>query len=206
MTNPEAPVTSRRSFLYGATAAMGTVGLAAAAWPFIDQMNPDANVRATDDAVELYLVNLPPGQQRIVRWQHMPIFVVRRTTDMLKAMQKPAFVRLLLDPQSRQRQQPDYARNWHRSIDPAYAVLAGVCTYCACVPVYRADAAADAEPAGGYVCPCCASHFDPAGRAYRGIAQFNLPVPPHVIIDRDRLVVGRNPPGEIFSFQSIERV
>lgn len=206
MTNPSAPVTSRRGFLYGATAAMGAVGLAAATWPFIDQMNPDAAIRAIDDAIELYLANLQPGQRRIVQWQHLPIFVVRRTADMLKAMQKPTFVGRLLDPQSRRRQQPDYARNWHRSLEPAYAVLASVCTYCACVPLYRADEAAPPDPPGGYICPCCASHYDPAGRAYSGIAQFNLPVPPHAIVDRNRIVVGRNPPGAIFSFQSIERI
>jgi ubiquinol-cytochrome c reductase iron-sulfur subunit len=33
---------TRRDFLYVASGAMAAVGAAAAAWPFIDQMNPSA--------------------------------------------------------------------------------------------------------------------------------------------------------------------
>src|SRR5581483_9958116 len=37
---------TRRDFLYVASGAMAAVGAAAAAWPFIDQMNPSAAVLA----------------------------------------------------------------------------------------------------------------------------------------------------------------
>ena len=38
--------TSRRDFLYLATGAVGAVGVGAAVWPFVDQMNPSAAVLA----------------------------------------------------------------------------------------------------------------------------------------------------------------
>ena len=38
--------TKRRDFLFTATYAVGAVGAAAVVWPMIDQMNPDASVKA----------------------------------------------------------------------------------------------------------------------------------------------------------------
>jgi ubiquinol-cytochrome c reductase iron-sulfur subunit len=195
---------NRRSFLVVTTAAVGAVGVAAAAWPLIHQMDPDAGTRAAD-LVEVDAGEMPPASQRMVRWHNVPVSVVRRTTAMLEAMHDPSFVATLIDPHSRRRQQPFYAQNWHRSVDPAHAVLAMVCTHCGCIPHYRADAFPPA-PAGSYICPCCASRYDPAGRALGGVAQYNLPVPPHTIAWPWRIVIGRNPAGEIFSLESVERI
>lgn len=168
-------------------------------------MNPDASTVASRDILSVDLVGLKPAEQRIVHWRNVPVFVTRRTSEMLAAMQEQAFVACLVDRQSRKWQQPRYATNWHRSIDPAYAVLVGVCTYCACVPRYFADAALTGI-AGGYACPCCAARYDPAGRAYDGIAQYNLPVPPYDIDAQAKILLGKNPGSEFFSLQSVERM
>ncbi len=124
---------------------------------------------------------------------------------MLQSMQRQDFVARLIDADSTRRQQPVYAQNWHRSIDPAYAVLVGICTRCRCVPSYLAEAALDGM-AGGYVCSCCASHYDAAGRAYSGIAQYNLAVPPYNIAGPSRILIGRNRAGGLFSLDSVERI
>ncbi|HLH91494.1 MAG TPA: ubiquinol-cytochrome c reductase iron-sulfur subunit [Xanthobacteraceae bacterium] len=194
---------SRRRLLYLGTAAVGAAGLAAGAWPFIAQMNPDASVRAAGDILEADLAGLAPGTQRIVHWHGRPIFIVARTPAMLAAMQEAAFVRVLIDPRSERRQQPAYAKNWHRSLDPAYAVLVGVCTREGCVPTFVADAPAPDVP-GGYICPCCAAHYDPAGRTYTGITQYNLPVPPYDIVAPSRLRIGRNAGNELFTLDMVE--
>lgn len=191
--------------LYATTAAVGAAGAVAAAWPLLDQMNPDAHGRAGGAIVAVDLNDLQPAEQRRAAWHNFPVFVVRRTQAMLTAMQDANFVAQLVDPQSHTMQQPAYARNWHRSLDPVFAVLVGVCTHCRCVPNYFAVASA-LNAAGGYVCPCCASHYDPAGRAYSGVARYNLPVPPHEIFGRSKIVLGRNPPGELFSFESIQQI
>jgi len=199
------PAINRRGLLYAATAAVGIAGIAAAAWPLLDQMNPDARVRAAGDIVGVDLGGLEPAERRVLRWKNYPIFVVRRTAAMLKAMQETSFVATLVDPDSAKRQQPAYARNWHRSLDPAYAVLVGVCTACSCVPEYFAEASA-INVAGGYICTCCASHYDPAGRAYSGPAQFNLPVPPYASAGASKILLGKNATDEMYSLETIERM
>jgi ubiquinol-cytochrome c reductase iron-sulfur subunit len=208
--HPAAPMNAlgeanRRTFLYVLTGAVGAAGVAAAFWPFLDHMNPDAAVRAAADFITVDLADLHPGVPRTVFWRRIPIFVANRTTAMLDAMRDRAFAARLIDADSQGRQQPPYARNWHRSIDPHYAVLVGVCTACGCVPHFVADAMPDAM-IGGYICPCCGSHYDPAGRAYAGIARYNLPVPPYRIDAAARLTLGKNPPDELFTLDSIERI
>src|SRR5262249_36646745 len=148
------------------------------------------------DVLDLDLASLAPGERRIVRWRQVPVFLVKRTATMLNAMQEPQFVGRLRDPDSAKRQQPPYAVNWHRSIDPTLAVLVGVCTYCSTVPQYVTDAFPPDLP-GGYVCPWCASHFDPAGRAHAGPAQYNLPVPPYELKAPSRVLIGRNRTGDL---------
>lgn len=195
---------NRRHFLYATTAAVGGLGAAVAAWPLIDQMNPDARVRAAGDILGVDLAGLQPAERRVVRWRDYPIFVVRRTAAMLDAMRDQVFVAQLFDPHSQARQQPSYAKNWHRSIEPAFAVLVGVCTECATVPAYHADASFGT--AGGYQCPFCASHYDPAGRAFSGISRYNLAVPPHRFVAKSEIVLGTNASEEIFSLESVERI
>jgi len=197
---------ARRYFLYAVTGAMGAVGLGVAAWPLIDQMNPDASACAASDVVDIDLTTMF-SDQRVVQWHHVPIFVAKRTPDALTLLQEPAWTAMLRDPDSNDHQQPAYARNWHRSLHPEWSVLVGVCTYCACVPKYFAAGEALRDAGGaGYFCPCCAAKYDLAGRAYRGPARYNLPVPPHSLPDQRTLRIGRNPPGEIFNFESIARI
>ena len=199
------PAIDRRSFLFTTTAVVGAAGAAAAAWPLIDQMNMDARARSTADIISFDATTLRPAEQRRLRWRNFPVFVVRRTSAILAAMQEPAFVAALRDADSGMHQQPPYARNWHRSIDPIFAVLVGICTKCGCVPSYSAEASV-LTMAGGYTCPCCASHYDPAGRVYAGIAQYNLAIPPYAIEGHSQILLGKNPPGELFSFESIEQI
>jgi len=196
---------NRRRFLYVLTGSVGAAGVAAASWPLVDHMNPDAAARAADDVVTVDLADLHPATQRTVFWHRLPIFVAHRTTAMLDAMRDQMFAAQLIDATSQARQQPLYARNGYRSIDPRYAVLVGVCTACGCVPRFVAEALSDAV-IGGYVCPCCASRYDPAGRAYAGPARFNLPVPPYQLDARSRLTLGKNPPGELFTLDAVERI
>lgn len=210
LMHPAAPMNaprraSRRTFLYMLTGSVGAAGVAAAFWPLVDHMNPDAAVRAAGDLVTVDLADLPPAAQRTVSWHRLPIFVAHRTAAMLDAMRDQTFVAQLVDADSKARQQPAYARNWHRSIDPRYAVLAGVCTACGCVPQFVAATMPDAV-VGGYVCRCCASRYDPAGRAHAGPARYNLPVPPYQLDARSRLTLGKNPPGELFMLDSVERI
>jgi ubiquinol-cytochrome c reductase iron-sulfur subunit len=130
---------TRRDFLYLATIATAGLGALATAWPFINQMNPSADVRAAGGPVEIDPGSLGPGQQIIAVWQSKPIFIVNRPPDALKRLQSASLRSQLRDPDSQALQQPPYAENWHRSAKPQYLVMVGICTHLGCVPKYRPD-------------------------------------------------------------------
>jgi ubiquinol-cytochrome c reductase iron-sulfur subunit len=201
---------TRRDFLYIATATVGAVGAAASLIPLIDQMNPDAATLAAGGPVEFDVSKLSPGQQAVVRWRNRPIFVTRRTDRVLKSLQSPGVIGRLSDPQSDEMQQPDYAKNWHRSIQPEYGVLVGICTHLGCIPKFFPQANATQPTAnwpGGYFCPCHGSKYDLAGRVYSGVpAPYNLPVPPYHFISDTTVRIGENPKDSHFDFASIRQI
>ncbi len=127
---------SRRDFLYLTTGATFAVGAAGVVWPLIDQMNPDADTLARGGPIDIDLSPLGPGQQIVVKWQEHPIFIVRRTPEALKSLREPSLLSRLRDPDSQERQQPPYADNWSRSINPEILVLVGVCTHLGCIPEF----------------------------------------------------------------------
>lgn len=201
------PDASRRDFLALATMAYGAVGLAAAAWTLIDSMNPARDTLAAGAPIDVDLSRLAPGQQIVLLWRSKPIFLAHRTPAALKELQSPDLVGRLRDPDSHVHQQPPYADNWHRSANPEYAVLIGICTHLGCIPKYRPSPnATDPVPnwPGGYFCPCHGSRYDLAGRVFQGVpAPYNLPVPPYRFVNETTLRIGENPPGVRFDVDSI---
>jgi ubiquinol-cytochrome c reductase iron-sulfur subunit len=206
----EAPKTTRRDFLYIATAAWASVGAAATLVPLISQMNPDASTLAAGGPVDLDISKIAPGQQIVVRWRERPVFVFHRTPDTLKTLQDPRLLAQLADPQSDELQQPPYAANWHRSVKPEFGVLVGICTHLGCIPLFYPQPNATTPAAGwlgGYFCPCHGSKYDPAGRVFSGVpAPYNLPVPPYHFLNDATVRVGENPSDAHFDFASIRQI
>jgi ubiquinol-cytochrome c reductase iron-sulfur subunit len=201
---------TRRDFLYIATAAASTVGVAAAIVPMISQFEPDKATLAAGGPVELDLSKVQPGQQVIVRWRDHPIFVINRPAAALKMLQNPKLIERLADPQSGEFQQPQYAQNWHRSAKPGYGVFVGICTHLGCIPLYYPSPSAtqpSADWLGGYFCPCHGSKYDLAGRVFSGVpAPYNLPVPPYHFVNDHTIRIGENPPNATFNFGSIRQI
>jgi ubiquinol-cytochrome c reductase iron-sulfur subunit len=198
----------RRNFLYVATGAIAGVGIAALAWPFIDQMEPSSAVLASGVPLSVDLSPLVPGQQITVIWRSRPIFIVHRTAVILDRLREGVLLDQLRDPDSNELQQPTYARNWSRSIKPEYLVVVGVCTHLGCVPTFTPNpGAVDSSWPGGYLCHCHGSKYDLAGRVFKGVpAPYNLPVPPYSFSSNTTLLIGQNPAGESFSLSSIEQI
>ena len=201
---------SRRDFLFIATAATAAVGAMATLWPLIDQMNPDAATIAAGGPVDVDLKQLQPGQQLVLLWNSRPVFVVNRTKAALASLQNPEVLDRLSDPNSARLQQPPYATNWHRSINPEYLVVVGVCTHLGCIPKYmpKPDPSNPAPKwPGGFFCPCHGSRYDLAGRVFADVpAPYNLPVPPNNILNNNILRIGENPSGSNFDFDSILQI
>ena len=201
---------TRRDFLVLATAATTGMGATAAAWPLLDQMNPDAETLAEGGPLDVDLSKILPGMQVIALWRGHPVFIVHRTASILRGLQEPQLVAHLSDANSRHHQQPEYAANWHRSIKPEYLVVVGVCTHLGCIPSYRprpAEADLGIDWPGGYFCPCHGSKYDLSGRVFKGVpAPLNLPVPPYHYASETVLRLGENPAGSKFEFGSVEQI
>jgi len=185
----------RRRFLVGATAAVGGVGIVGAAVPFVASWNPSAKAEAAGAPVTVNIEKVEPGQQITVAWRGKPVWIIRRTQEMLDNIEKLSDQ--VKDPQSESEQQPAYAQDVFRSIKPEIAVLVGLCTHLGCVPTYRPEIApADLgkEWLGGLFCPCHGSRYDLAGRVYDAQpAPLNLEVPPYRYDDDTTITLGLDP-------------
>jgi len=200
----------RRDFLTMLALAGTGVAVTAIVWPFIDSMQPAADTLAAGEPIDVDVSKLAPGQQIVVVWRGKPIFIVHRTEEGLKTLQDPKLLGVLSDAGSKAAQQPGYAVNWHRSLDPTYAVMVGICTHLGCVPTFYPNMSAT-DPApnwpGGYLCPCHGSKYDLAGRVYSGVpAPYNLPVPPYHMANANTVRIGENPPGEAFDLNSVVQI
>lgn len=184
---------ARRRLLAGTAGALGGVGLAATAVPFVSSMQPSAKAQAAGAPVEVDIGKLGPGELMVVEWRRRPVWILRRTQQELDNLAKVS-PDALRDPDSAESEQPAYTVNAQRSIKPDYLVLLGVCTHLGCSPQLRAEAGeVDADWQGGFLCPCHGGRYDLAGRVYKGVPPpLNLPVPPHKYLTDTRLVIGED--------------
>lgn len=182
----------RRKFLATATGVVGGVGAVCALTPFVSSWLPSAKAMAAGAPVEVDLSRMEPGQQVTVEWRGKPVWIIKRTEEMLKHLADSEDQ--LRDPQSLVDQQPAYARNPHRSIKPEYLVLVGVCTHLGCSPKYNPEMGelGDNWP-GGFFCPCHGSTFDLSGRVFKGVpAPINLEVPPYRFVSENVIIIGED--------------
>lgn len=175
MTTMASAEPTRRDFLYVATGAAGAVGLAAVAWPFIAQMNPDASTIAAGAPVEVDLTPIAEGQVIKVFWRGKPIFISHRTKKEIEEAQNVDLASLP-DPQ------PDSARV--KPGRPEWQVLIAICTHLGCIPI------AHQGPYNGYFCPCHGSVYDTSGRIRSGPAPANLALPPWEFVSDTRIRIG----------------
>ncbi len=180
----------RRRFLTGVTTGVGAVGAAVAVVPFAASMTPSAKARAAGAPVQVNIADLQPGKLLKVEWRGKPVWIVKRTEEMLASLDEVTDE--LADPNSDREQQPAYAKNISRSIDPQVLVLVGLCTHLGCSPLEKMKPGElDDEWLGGFFCPCHGSKFDLAGRVYKGVpAPTNLEVPPHRFLSESTVEIG----------------
>jgi len=188
----------RRRFLIGATSVVGGVGVVGAAVPFVASWNPSAKAEAAGAPVTVNISKIEPGQQITVEWRGKPVWIIRRTEEMLANIEK--LNDAVKDPMSEAPQQPSYIQGPLRAIKPEFGVYVGLCTHLGCVPSYRPEVApADLGEnwLGGLFCPCHGSRYDMAGRVYEAQpAPLNLEVPPYRFDDDVTMTIGLDPEAE----------
>jgi ubiquinol-cytochrome c reductase iron-sulfur subunit len=190
-------VDKTRRNLVVATSVVGGAASVGAAIPFVASLWPSERAKAAGAPVEVDISTLAPGELRVIEWRGKPVWVIRRTQDMLDSLKRS--VAQLTDPESEASTQPEYAENEYRSRKPELMVMEGVCTHLGCSPQLKpAEAKAEmgGDWVGGFYCPCHGSKFDFAGRVYRGApAPTNLVVPPYTFLSDSTLVIGQDKKG-----------
>jgi ubiquinol-cytochrome c reductase iron-sulfur subunit len=185
----------KRRFLVAATGVAGGIASVAAAVPFVGSMWPSERAKAAGAPVEADISQLAPGEKLTVEWRGQPVWIVRRTPEMLEAVKESDTK--VADPNSKRNEDeltPAYARNEFRSIKPELLVVVGICTHLGCSPQDRFKAGAEvfeSDWKGGFYCPCHGSLFDLAGRVYKNKpAPDNLRVPPYDFLADGKIIIG----------------
>ena len=168
---------TRRDFLYISTAAVGAVGTALAAWPFIDTMNPAADTLALS-TTEVDLEPIAEGQSITVVWRGKPVFVRQRTAAEIKEAEAVALSDL-----------PDPQADKDRVQKPQWLIMIGVCTHLGCIPLGQKASDPKGEY-GGWFCPCHGSHYDTSGRIRKGPAPENLWIPAYTFLTDTKVKIG----------------
>ncbi len=175
------------------TCAVGGAGVAAVAAPFLASFAPSERAKAAGAPVEVDLSSIAPGEKITVEWRGLPVWILRRTKEMLEEVRKADGE--VADPKSQRTQYPTppYARNEYRSIKPEFLITVGVCTHLGCSPSgpFQPGANPQLGNDAGFVCPCHGSTFDLAGRVFKNKpAPDNLPVPPHKYLSDTVVMIG----------------
>ena len=174
---------TRRDFLMVATGALGAVGVAAVAWPFINNLNPAADTLALS-TVEVNVQPIAVGQAVTVKWRGKPLFIRHRTPEEIKEAEAVPLSQLR-DPQTDNSRVTDTAKK----VRPEWLIQIGVCTHLGCVPL--GNKPGDPKgPFGGWFCPCHGSAYDTSGRIRQGPAPKNLEIPPYLFASDTLVRVG----------------
>ena len=188
--------TSKRTWLI-ASGCAGAAGAAFTAVPFVSSFQPSERAKAAGAPVEVDISSLKPGEKVTVEWRGKPVWILRRTPEMLASLDKTE--PQLADPKSERKAfpTPEYAQNKHRSIKPEVFVAVGICSHLGCSPSDKLQAGP--QPSlpddwqGGFLCPCHGSTFDVAGRVFKNKpAPDNLEVPPYMYVSDTRLLIGED--------------
>ncbi len=165
---------TRRDFIVLTSTALAGVGAASVVWPFVDSLNPSAEVLALA-STEVDLSPIQPGQSITVMWRGKPVFIRHRTAEEIAKAKSD-------DSSSLPDQQSDSDRV-HKGKEQ-WLITVGVCTHLGCVPLNNKG------DFGGWFCPCHGSHYDVSGRIRKGPAPKNLPVPKYEFVTDTLVRIG----------------
>jgi ubiquinol-cytochrome c reductase iron-sulfur subunit len=162
-----------------AAGAVGAVGVGAAVWPLLHQMNPAADTLAAS-TTEVNLAPIQAGQRVVVKWRGKPVFITHRTRASIDES-RAVPMSDLVDPETDEARAPK----------PEWLIVVGVCTHLGCIPegTKKGERTGDY---GGWFCPCHGSHYDKSGRIRKGPAPNNLPVPEYAFLPDGKVLIGRS--------------
>ncbi len=203
MSNQKQVDSGRRGLLVATAAAGGVVGVSTAG-VLVSTFQPSERAKAAGAPVEVDISDVKPGEMKVVEWRGKPVWILRRTPEMLATLEKDTAE--LADPNSEKVYQlpmPEYAKNPYRARTEHKEVLVtvGICSHLGCSPSSRL--ASGPQPNlpdnwhGGFLCPCHGSTFDLSARVFQNKpAPTNMDVPPYMYLSDNKLVIGKDEKGE----------
>lgn len=198
----EAQLDNERRMLLIATGVAAGVPALSTVGAMVSTFQPSERAKAAGAPVEVDISGMAPGEMRTVEWRGKPVWILKRTPEMLAALK--TIEDQLADPASERNPDemtPEYARNAHRSIKPEILVAIGICTHLGCSPVTKFQIGPQPslpdDWSGGFLCPCHGSTFDLAGRVFKNKpAPDNLPIPRHMYAGDTKIIIGKDEQGE----------
>ncbi len=166
---------TKRDFVTLSAYSMMGVGAACVALPFVDSLNPSADVLAVS-SVEVDVSKLTDGQEMKVMWRGKPVIIKKRSQADIEVARKTELTDL---------KDPEQDQNRVKAGKDQYLVMIAICTHLGCVP--RGNGAGDF---GGWLCPCHGSHYDTSGRIRKGPAMKNLAIPEYTFINDTTIKIG----------------
>jgi len=164
----------RRDFIHIATTAVAVGGVAAVAWPLIDQLNPAADTLALA-SLEYDISKVALGSEVTISWRKQPVFIRHRTPKEI-AMAKADDHAPMKDPATdAQRVKPGHEE---------WLIVLASCTHLGCVPTFGQG------DYGGWMCPCHGSQYDTAARIRKGPAPLNLVLPEYTFLSDTKVKIG----------------
>ncbi|MCC6501809.1 MAG: ubiquinol-cytochrome c reductase iron-sulfur subunit [Deltaproteobacteria bacterium] len=176
MSDEQDNTLTRRNFLTGAAALMAATGAAFSAYPFIRAMSPTKDLLAAG-VQEFDISTLKLGELKTVIWRKQPVFILKRTPQMIE---EAAEVKTsdLVDP----------AAPEERAANPELFVSLGICTHLGCIPKFVEKMPESGT--SGFYCPCHGGKYDNLGRRLGGPPPENLHLVPYRLAGKDRLIIG----------------
>ena len=194
---------SRRGLLVATCVAGGAVGLATTG-ALVSTFQPSDRAKAAGAPVEVDISNLAPGQMAVAEWRGKPVWILKRTPEMMASLNVTQSE--VADPDSLKPYTmplPDYCEKQSRSRKEHKDVLItiGICSHLGCSPSSKftpgpQPSLPDNWP-GGFLCPCHGSTFDLSGRVFKNKpAPENLDVPRFMFLSDTKVVIGQDEKGE----------
>ena len=189
--SPDDGELTRRDVILIAAGGFAAIGAAAALWPLLDQMNPDASALSLA-TTEVDISHVEAGQAITVMWRGKPIFIRHRTKKEIEEA-KVVLLDDLIDPLARNANLPEDApatdENRVGKDREPWLVMIGICTHLGCIPKGQAIG----DPKGdydGWFCPCHGSQYDSAGRVRKGPAPQNMAIPRYAFLSDTKVKIG----------------
>ena len=181
------------------TSAIGAIGAACGAFPFVSTFAPSEKAKAAGAPVEVDISQLKEGEMQVFEWRGKPVWVLKRNKEQMASLARSNDK--VVDPKSERKANeltPEYCRNEARSRKEHAEILVavGICSHLGCSPSGPFGQGGNtAVLAGehGFVCPCHGSAFDVAGRVYKNKpAPDNLEIPPYMFLSDSKILIGQD--------------